>query len=97
MLQLAKDPNGLIVEEVSTLMHQFYYPKFKPSTSANDCDCSVQVGHEDEVDDRDIELDQLNENYFSNVFKSLLYSKERRIIYRLLDIINFYIKHETPV
>jgi len=86
-----------MVEEVSSLMHKFYYPEYVPSTSGNDCDCSVQVGHEDEIDVREIYLDELNEKYFTNVFKSLLYSKERRIIYRILDIINFYIKHSTPV
>ena len=30
------------------------------------------------------------------VFKALLYTKNCRILYQLLDVINFYIKHETP-
>lgn len=29
------------------------------------------------------------------VFQALLYSKNRRILYLLLDVINFYIKHDT--
>jgi uncharacterized protein YejL (UPF0352 family) len=31
------------------------------------------------------------------VFKSLIFTKDRKILYRLLDIVNFYIKHETPI
>jgi len=30
------------------------------------------------------------------VFQALLYSKNRIILYLLLDVINFYIKHPTP-
>ena len=50
----------------------------------------------DELDEREISLDPLNEKFFMYVFKALLYSKNRRILYQLLDVINFYIKHETP-
>ena len=50
----------------------------------------------DELDERELNLDELNEKFFMYVFKALLYSKERRILYQLLDVINFYIKHETP-
>jgi uncharacterized protein YejL (UPF0352 family) len=31
-----------------------------------------------------------------SVFKALLYSQNRRILYQMLDVINFYIMHETP-
>ena len=41
-------------------------------------------------------LDALNEKFFMFVFQALLYSKNRRILYLLLDVINFYIKHQTP-
>ena len=50
----------------------------------------------DELDERELELDHLNEKFFMSVFKALLYTKNRRILYQLLDVINFYIKHETP-
>lgn len=50
----------------------------------------------DGLDERDLVLDELNEKFFMYVFKALLYSKNRRILYQLLDVINFYIKHETP-
>ena len=50
----------------------------------------------DSLDTRDIELDPLNETFFMFVFESLLYTKNQRILYQLLDVVNFYIKHETP-
>ena len=50
----------------------------------------------DELDEREMKLDALNEKFFMYVFKALLYSKNRRILYQLLDVVNFYIKHETP-
>lgn len=50
----------------------------------------------DELDERELVLDELNEKFFMYVFKALLYSKNRRILYQLLDVINFYIKHDTP-
>ena len=50
----------------------------------------------DELDEREMQLDKLNEKFFMYVFKALLYSNNRRILYQLLDVINFYIKHETP-
>jgi len=49
----------------------------------------------DVCDTRTIVLDELNEKFFMFVFQALLYSKNRRILYLLLDVINFYIKHET--
>ena len=49
----------------------------------------------DECDEREITLDALNEKFFMFVFQALLYSKNRRILYLLLDVINFYIKHAT--
>jgi hypothetical protein len=49
----------------------------------------------DECDERPIVLDALNEKFFMFVFQALLYSKNRRILYLLLDVINFYIKHAT--
>lgn len=50
----------------------------------------------DECDVREIQLDALNEKFFMFVFQALLYSKNRIILYLLLDVINFYIKHPTP-
>jgi len=50
----------------------------------------------EELDERELELDILNEKFFMSVFKALLYSKNRRILYQMLDVINFYIMHETP-
>ena len=50
----------------------------------------------DALDERELVLDELNEKFFMYVFKALLYSKNRKILYQLLDVINFYIKHETP-
>ncbi len=50
----------------------------------------------DELDRRELQLDELNEKFFVSVFKALLYTKNRRILYQLLDVINFYIMHETP-
>lgn len=50
----------------------------------------------DELDQRELKLDELNEKFFMFVFKALLYTKNRRILYQLIDVINFYIKHETP-
>jgi len=50
----------------------------------------------DELDERELQLDELNEKFFMYVFKALLYTKNRRILYQLLDVINFYIKHATP-
>lgn len=52
--------------------------------------------HHEGLDERDIQLEPLNEKFFMFVFKALLYTKNRRILYQLLDVINFYIKHETP-
>ncbi len=50
----------------------------------------------DELDQRELKLDELNEKFFMFVFKALLYTKNRRILYQLIDVINFYIKHDTP-
>lgn len=41
------------------------------------------------------DLDPLNEKFFMFVFESLLYTKNQRILYQLLDIVNFYINHKT--
>ena len=41
------------------------------------------------------DLDPLNEKFFMFVFESLLYTKNQRILYQLLDIVNFYIKNKT--
>ena len=49
----------------------------------------------DDCDERAITLDSLNEKFFMFVFQALLYSKNTRILYLLLDVINFYIKHAT--
>ena len=48
-----------------------------------------------DLDSREIDLDSLNEKFFMFVFKALLFSKRRRILYRLLDVINFYVSHRT--
>lgn len=50
----------------------------------------------DECDEREIQLEPLNEKFFLCVLKSLLFSHNPRIVYRILDIVNFYVKHETP-
>ena len=50
----------------------------------------------DELDERELNLDELNEKFFMYVFKALLYTQNRRILYQLIDVINFYIKHDTP-
>lgn len=50
----------------------------------------------DELDERELDLDELNEKFFMYVFTALLYSQNRRILYQLLDVVNFYIMHETP-
>jgi hypothetical protein len=50
----------------------------------------------DNLDTRDITLEPLNEKFFMFVFESLLYTKNQQILYQLLDVVNFYIKHETP-
>jgi hypothetical protein len=50
----------------------------------------------DELDERVLKLDALNEKFFMSVFKALLHTQNRRILYQLLDVINFYIMHETP-
>ena len=50
----------------------------------------------DELDERELKLDELNEKFFMYVFKALLYTQNRRILYQLIDVINFYIKHDTP-
>ena len=55
------------------------------------------MGREDELDDRDIVLETLNEQYFKKVFEALLFTKNVRILYRLVDVVNFYIKHETAL
>jgi len=55
------------------------------------------VGQEDAYDEREFELEPLNEKFFQFVFKALLFTKDRKILYRLLDVVNFYIKHETPM
>ena len=81
-------------------MHSFYFPEFKQHKDDTDIEprlCSVQIGKEDEIDVRPILLEKLNEKYFMFVFKSLIFTKDRKILYRLLDIVNFYIKHETPI
>ena len=49
------------------------------------------------MDNRDIDLEPLNEKYFISVFKALLFTKNVRILYRLVDVVNFYINHETPL
>ena len=49
----------------------------------------------DEPDTRKIQLDPLNEKFFMYVFKALLKSSNMKILYLLLDVINFYIMHET--
>jgi hypothetical protein len=46
---------------------------------------------------RFLELEPLNEKYFMFVFKALLFTKDRKILYRLLDVVNFYIKHDTQM
>lgn len=48
-----------------------------------------------ECDERPIVLDSLNEKFFMFVFQSLLYSRNVRILYLLVDVVNFYIKHNT--
>lgn len=35
----------------------------------------------DELDVRELKLDELNEKFFMSVFKALLYTKNRRILY----------------
>lgn len=35
----------------------------------------------DQLDERDLVLDELNEKFFMYVFKALLYTKNRRILY----------------
>ena len=50
----------------------------------------------DELDERELNLDELNEKFFMYVFMALLCSQNRRILYQLLDVVNFYIMHETP-
>ena len=50
----------------------------------------------DDLDQREVVLDELNEKFFMFVFKALLFTKNRRILYQLLDVINFYIAHSTP-
>ena len=50
----------------------------------------------DNLDEREVELDELNEKFFMFVFKALLFTRNRHILYQLLDVINFYIAHETP-
>ena len=50
----------------------------------------------DELDVRELNLDELNEKFFMYVFMALLCSQNRRILYQLLDVVNFYIMHETP-
>ena len=50
----------------------------------------------DELDERQLDLDARSEKFFMYVFKALLYTQNRRILYQLLDVVNFYIKHETP-
>ena len=103
LLRLAKDPSNGVAEEISRLMHKFFFPEFveleepadkeKPKESV----CSRQVGQEDTYDERELELEPLNEKFFQFVFKALLFTKDRKILYRLLDVVNFYIKHETPM
>lgn len=44
---------------------------------------------------RSIKLDSLNEKFFMYVFKALLFSKNPKIVYQLLDVVNFYVMHET--
>lgn len=55
---------------------------------------SVNLG-KDDCDQREIVLDGLNEKFFMFVFQALLYSRNVRILYLLLDVVNFYIKHPT--
>ena len=35
----------------------------------------------DELDERELQLDELNEKFFMYVFKALLYTQNRRILY----------------
>lgn len=41
------------------------------------------------------QLDELNEKFFMFVFKALLYTENRRILFQILDVINFYITQKT--
>ena len=50
----------------------------------------------DECDERYARLDSLNEKFFMYVFKALFFTRNPKIVYQLLDVVNFYIKHETP-
>lgn len=72
-------------------------PAYDEKDSEFNRQCSNQVGVEDELDTREIELECLNEKYFLKVFKALLFTKNVRILYRLVDVVNFYILHRTPL
>ena len=65
-----------------------------PLTTEEKRQLSVNLG-KDECDQRDIVLNGLNEKFFMFVFQALLYSRNVRILYLLLDVVNFYIKHQT--
>ena len=103
LLRLAKDPSGKVADETSQLMHKFFFPEFVEPEKVADSEkpaesvCSRQVGAEDEFDTRNIQLEPLNEKFFQFVFKALLFTKDRKILYRILDVVNFYIKHETTM
>jgi hypothetical protein len=57
---------------------------------------SIQMFNNDKLDTREVKLDPLNEKFFMYVFKALLMSQNIKILYLLLDVIHFYIAHETP-
>ena len=47
------------------------------------------------LNEKPLELDALNEKFFMYVFKALLYTENRRILYYLLDVVNFYVTQKT--
>ena len=57
---------------------------------------SMFEGDNPVMDHREIRLEPLNEKFFVYLFKALMFTKSRSILYQLLDVINFYIKYDTP-
>ena len=51
-----------------------------PLTEEEKRELSVNMFN-DELDEREMKLDELNEKFFMYVFKALLYTKNRRILY----------------
>ena len=109
LLRLAQEPDEAGTEEAARLLRQFYFPErdFKAleRNSGDNADYQLKIEEKrelsvnmfsDELDVRELKLDELNEKFFMYVFMALLCSQNRRILYQLLDVVNFYIMHETP-